>query len=304
MKKTVAFNEGFEILFGIIDKEGGSSEVGYVIQDCLQIVNNILHGSETCQRLFFSMGAAWIKRLASLFDPQLLEAFRDTATLDDSMDGDAAATRDADGALWFGDQSRVACAVLAINALNSSLGTLSAKHQAAVLGSKSRVVGFCVHWITRRGPTDLAHASLSLLCQLARENEKGAAALASFTFAVTPSERGKTIPSACESNALQFRCQPRPQDPRRLSSLLSLLAELYVFPDKGLWDSAAALAVKTALDVDFDVLHALLTGRPDAGRGLSGGIRAGADGGRHQLGPAHAVCHRAAAARGRRRRRP
>jgi hypothetical protein len=37
MKKTVVFNEGFEILFGIIEREGGSSDSGIVVQDCLKI---------------------------------------------------------------------------------------------------------------------------------------------------------------------------------------------------------------------------------------------------------------------------
>ena len=59
MKKTVAFNEGFDILFGIIQSEGGSSDAGMVIKDCLHICSNILYESETCQRLFYEMGSDW-----------------------------------------------------------------------------------------------------------------------------------------------------------------------------------------------------------------------------------------------------
>ena len=91
MKKTVVFNEviltvvdaiiivahlcfkkGFDILFGIIHSEGGAADAGVVIQDCLQICNNILHDSETCQRLFFGMGVHLILKLSDFFDPSIL----------------------------------------------------------------------------------------------------------------------------------------------------------------------------------------------------------------------------------------
>ena len=38
MKKTVVFNDGFTIIFGIILCEGGCSDGGVVVQDCLNII--------------------------------------------------------------------------------------------------------------------------------------------------------------------------------------------------------------------------------------------------------------------------
>jgi hypothetical protein len=75
MKKTVVFNEGFEILFTIITSEGGSIDPGLVVQDCLQICCNLLQGSEICQRFFFGMGVEWILKLHEFFDPSIVEKF-------------------------------------------------------------------------------------------------------------------------------------------------------------------------------------------------------------------------------------
>ena len=61
MKKTVAFNDGFNILFAIIHKEGGSDDAGMVVRDCLEICSNILCNSETCQRLFLDEQSVWLK---------------------------------------------------------------------------------------------------------------------------------------------------------------------------------------------------------------------------------------------------
>jgi pyruvate/2-oxoglutarate dehydrogenase complex dihydrolipoamide acyltransferase (E2) component len=74
MKNTLVFNEGFEILFGIIQSEYSvTQDTNAVVQDCLQVCCNVLRGSETCQRLFFGMGTDWSLRLAYFFDPVLLE---------------------------------------------------------------------------------------------------------------------------------------------------------------------------------------------------------------------------------------
>jgi hypothetical protein len=79
MKKTLAFNEGFEVLFRIIGAEGGPEEGGLVVQDCLRIVQNILTESETCQRLFYGggTGEAWQGHLGSFFAP-LIETYVNT----------------------------------------------------------------------------------------------------------------------------------------------------------------------------------------------------------------------------------
>ena len=100
MKKTVAFNEGFDILFGIIQSEGGNTDGGIVVQDCVQICSNILADSETCQRLFYEMGSDWFLKLADFFDPSVLEKMTAKGLYDD---GDEA-ERDE---MWFQESTRV-----------------------------------------------------------------------------------------------------------------------------------------------------------------------------------------------------
>jgi hypothetical protein len=84
MKKTVVFNDGFSIIFGIISQEGGSGDGGVVVQDCLKICKNLLTESEPCQRFFYGMGSEWILSLNEFFDAQLLENLPRNASLDDS----------------------------------------------------------------------------------------------------------------------------------------------------------------------------------------------------------------------------
>ena len=116
MKKTVAFNEGFEIIFGIIKSEGGSVEPSYVTVDCLQICKNVLIDTETCQRLFFGMGQGWILNLIDFFDPKQLEELTKISVLDDD-DVD----QSVDSTLWFSEATRLTCAILAVQSLNGAL---------------------------------------------------------------------------------------------------------------------------------------------------------------------------------------
>lgn len=48
LKKLVAFADGFQALFNIMSSEGMNNG-GVVVQDCLQIVNNLLRGNSLTQ---------------------------------------------------------------------------------------------------------------------------------------------------------------------------------------------------------------------------------------------------------------
>lgn len=74
MKKTLAFNEGFDILFKIITSEGGTEDGGLVVQDCLKIVRNVVSQSVTCQRLFYDTGGNWHLLVANFF-AAMIESF-------------------------------------------------------------------------------------------------------------------------------------------------------------------------------------------------------------------------------------
>jgi hypothetical protein len=178
----------------------------------------------------------------------------------DDNDSNSGGTEDVDGSLWFGDTTRVCCAVLAIQSLSSSLSIGTKKHQEQIMNDVTSVALSCVHWIARRGPTDLVYAALLLLLRLVDNNATTGFKLANLTFQIAPSQSGKTVPSTdtCPTNALalRFSWRPIPSDPRRMCTVLSLLAERYLYPVE-LWDTDASLDVRGALsmpsadDADF-----------------------------------------------------
>ena len=142
----IVFNEGFDILFGIIDKEGGSKDAGsQVIRDCLQIVSNILHNSETCQRLFFDMGGnIWYNRLAEFFHPTILE---------DPIEG-------------FDSPSKKMCCKYAMIALCNSLESTDLKTKKRLGDSTHAIMSSACFWLSRRSPMDLLQPARNLINQI------------------------------------------------------------------------------------------------------------------------------------------
>lgn len=245
-------NQGFEILFGIIQREGGFQDAGLVIQDCLHICKNILSDSETCQRLFYAMGSDWILRLADFFDPNLLESIEKSSFsmgMEDDEDGDSGPSADC----WFDDPSRLACAVLALASLYHSLSTPNKKHQNALATGTSVVVPSAVFWIARRGPSELVSAGLSLLSRLVEAGNADVGNLLANTYVkVSPSVPRKNIPSDIELPSLSFGWKPLPNDDRKFISVLSLLAERYIYPASA-WNPRDGAVLGDALEVNHFV---------------------------------------------------
>ena len=255
--------QGFEILFGIIQSEGGAADAGLVIQDCLQICTNILHDSETCQRLFFGMGMGWTLKLSEFFDPTLLESsILSIKTIGDDSDGESASfSNETSSSLWFDQSTRLSSAILAINAINNSLSTLNRKHQGLIMEGATSVISSSALWIARKGPIELVNAALSLLYRIANENPRLSGQLADFIVKVSPARQGQQIPFGVDIPVLHFGWKV---GDKQLISIASLLAERYIYcSGSGCWDSAAASAIKDSLNVDFDVLSILLSGEPD-----------------------------------------
>lgn len=223
--------QGFEILLGIISAEGGASDVGLVVQDCLQICSNILTDSETCQRLFFSMGGAdWVLRLAVFFDPQQLESrFLPDSAAGSALDGSFDGQQPGGGSSWYEQQTRLSCAILALSALYSALSTPNAKHQNLVANGTSLVIPSAAFWVARRGPVQLVNAGLSLLYRAVDSNPEVAERLSREHVKVSPAQVGRNIPFGVESPPLHFSWRPSLEDDRRLVSLMALLAERYVY---------------------------------------------------------------------------
>lgn len=257
--------KGFETLLGIIRKEGGYEDAGLVVQDCLHICRNILSDSETCQRLFFAMGGAdWILRFADFFNPHLLENIKSSSPLVDADDDDGGggerASRHAAAGVecWFDDPNRLASAVLALNALYSSLSTPNVKHQRQVATSSSTLLSSACHWIARRGPADLVFASLTLLNALViGGNSDIGLMLSTVSIKVTPAQPRKTIPADIDLPTLLFSWRPVPSDERRFIPVLSLLAERYLYPQEA-WSAPSLLHhLQGKVDTYRDFLRAM-----------------------------------------------
>jgi hypothetical protein len=227
MKKTVVFNEGFEILFNIIRSEGGFEDAGVVIQDCLQICNNILNDSETCQRLFFGMGPDWTLKLTEFFNPAYLETLN-------SGGGSGASADELDAEVWYETISYAKCAYLALNALACSLGVPNGRHQELVGITISGAVMNAAYWVARGGPAYITHSSLALLENAVRGNAGVGGHVMNVVLKQSPSQRGKLVPVNAEVMAMRFGWKPLSSDDRRCISVLSLLAERYVYP-AGSW---------------------------------------------------------------------
>ena len=234
-----------------------------MIQDCLQICTNILHDSETCQRLFFGMGMGWTLKLSEFFDPVLLESSAlFIKNIGEDSDGEAASfSNETSSSLWFDQSTRLSSAILAINAINNSLSTLNRKHQGLIMDSANSVISSSAFWIARKGPVELVNAALSLLYRIANENPRLSGQLADFVVKVSPARQGQQIPFGVDVPVLHFGWKV---GDKQLISIASLLAERYIYcSGSGCWDSAAASAIKDSLNVDFDVLSILLSGETD-----------------------------------------
>lgn len=217
MKKTVVFNEGFEILFSIITSEGGSIDAGLVVQDCLQICCNLLQGSEICQRFFFGMGVEWVLKLHEFFDPSIVENYS-VFSLEVEK-----------GSLWFDQPYRVRCAVLALRALVNALEVTNAKHQKLIAITTSSVVESASFWITRTGPDTIVNVVLSLLSKVVENNPLVAAHVSNMMIKVNSSINGKTIPNGIDIPMINFGWKPLLTDDRKFVTITALLAERYLF---------------------------------------------------------------------------
>src|SRR5690606_9760015 len=68
MKKSVAFNEGFETLFWIMRLEGWAQEPTSNVRECLIVLRNIVDECPTAQRLFVDGSEAYTDMLCDFFD--------------------------------------------------------------------------------------------------------------------------------------------------------------------------------------------------------------------------------------------
>lgn len=213
MKKTVVFNEGFEILFGIIRLEGGVEGSGPVVQDCLEICRNLLTDSETCQRFFFGMGTGWMMQVTEFFAPEALEA---------EASGE-------EGQPWFEDLSRARCAGVALEALVAALGTANAKHQNAVALSSQSVLPAVGHWLIRRGPAGMARSALFFLERAVAQNREVAARVINSGLVFGAARKGRTVPLNSDIGNFINSWKLNAREELRCINIPLLLTESYVY---------------------------------------------------------------------------
>lgn len=228
MKKTLVFNEGFDILFGIVQSEyNATQDTNMVVQDCLHVCCNILTSSETCQRLFFGMGSEWSLRLAYFFDPVLLE----NPPLDESsIYGDAPLQP----TLWYTKPGSVTCAALALAALANALTPATRKHQQLLGVSLAGLIPAAAFSIARQGPLEMVDGALALLARLVERNAEVAVQVSAALLRLDPAVRGSNIPQAAQAPLLRFGWRPLPGDERTCIAIPALLAERYMY-DSQLW---------------------------------------------------------------------
>lgn len=208
MKNALVFQEGFEIIFNIIEEEGGAADCGVVVQDCLKIARNMLNNSKIGQEFFFSMNSKWLFKLLEFFDPVALE--KDEAEEELVTDEDYLATpntkqkkraeRLAGGpsnGLWFEQHNRLVCAVLAVSALAASVGVegkLNPSYQEKLSIELPSISSSLGSFLARRGPVELFLPVLALLIRITRGNERSSTAISDAQLKQYLSATGVNIP--------------------------------------------------------------------------------------------------------------
>lgn len=215
------------------------SDGGLVVQDCLRICQNILNDSETCQRLFFSMGN-WYLKLVDFINPLILE---NLTISNDTDDGGGSTTV----VPWFEQKNHYACSVLAQQILSRCLNALSSggpdcqRFQQMLCDYSHELISSSGYWLATRGPVECAMTSLLCLDAISNNNKATAQALFDAVLNVPSSPvKGIDVPLHAIYVELQY-CWPS-HHKRRLKSnvsghssgmvhitLAALLAETYIF---------------------------------------------------------------------------
>ena len=225
-------------MFGIIESEGGVSEPGAVIQDCLQICCNVLSDSETCQRLFYEMGGGWHFKLLDFFSPDILEKkLQKTRTISE-IDNDGGDSAD-NGVqpLWFEQPVRLSCAIFAVKALLASFGspstaaTVSKGKVAVVSSSADEMLRACAHWLIRGGPRELLPHCFALIVKMVLSMDSLASRMFDIVLKYDRTTRGIHAPGVLSTLPhLHFNWSSSSAGDKMMISLSCLLADRYIYP--------------------------------------------------------------------------
>ena len=182
------------------------------------------------------MGSEWILKLADFFDPNFLETIDSTSSgLNDYNSDDEDNNRNMN-IYWYQDIQRLTCAILSLLTIYHSLSIINKKHQDLLIANNSIIINSAIFWLARCGPSELISITLSLLCRLVEGGNSNVGNYLSNTFLkISPAVPRKNYPTDIDLPTLHFGWKPLPNDENKFISLLSLLAERYIFPVNA-WD--------------------------------------------------------------------
>jgi hypothetical protein len=231
---TITRIQGFDTLFGIIESEGGVSEPGAVVQDCLQICCNVLTDSETCQRLFYEMGGGWHFKLLDFFSPDVLEKLSPQSNALAGPEDEGDEQEEGAPPLWCQLPARLHCAIFAVKALLASLGSAGAVStgKAAVVSScADEILGACAHWLVRSGPRELLPHCFALVLKMLLSIDSLAARMFDILLKYEKTVRGRHTPVALSAlPVLHFNWSSTSAGDKMMISLSCLLADRYIYP--------------------------------------------------------------------------
>ena len=193
------------------------------------------------------MGIDWIVRLHSFFDPTIIEKL----IINNDALGGKSENDSSDGEAWFNQQSRIECAILAVQSLCGALEIVNEKHQK-LIALRTDVVTSAAFWLARKGPEELVTAVLILLSRIVQNNPDVACQVADMIVEVTAAKSGRTHPFGTETPSLYFGWRPLPSDDRRIITVPALLAERYIFSSTT-WTVQNLLATSTVSAAHGDV---------------------------------------------------
>lgn len=230
-------------------------DAGFVVQDCLRICQNILKDSETCQRLFYSMGNGWHLKIVDFINPSILD---NLTIIEDSDESNGNGTMVIP---WFEQKNNYICGCLALQILMGSLNALNVgrechKYQKLLCLDSPGLIASVAHWVALRGPLECVVPALHFLSTASANNADTAAAVFFMEVSIPHIVEGTTIPKNIGAISLSYGWKSVGGTTHSTSSVTritvaALLAESYIF-NISCWSPAVAKSTASLLPTSND----------------------------------------------------
>lgn len=197
------------------------------------------------------MGGKWYFQLIQFFTPSILESYSKPINFnnpknnngnngngngnnsDNDSDNDGDNINSQHIGLWYEQKGRLKCAILAMETILCSLGTMTApiNYQKYYKSILDEFYYNLIHWIIRNGPSEMILLSFKILEHFIISDKKFANHLFQYLIKYIPSIPGLHVPvtSHSQSLILQFSTKLNSSSDRRIISLTNLLIEKYIY---------------------------------------------------------------------------